>query len=94
MYWRRIRQAAVLAVAIAAIAVAPAQALTLVPPKPDVLFGVSDQGTTQQFNEFTELLAKHLPPLGQQPQPGLRTLARNRHTTDPGDLDDGRSEPE
>ena len=59
MYWRRIRQAAVLAVAIAAIGAAPAQALTLVPPKPDVLFGVSDQGTTQQFNEFTELLAKH-----------------------------------
>ena len=59
MYWRRIRQAAVLALAIGAIGAAPAQALTLVPPKPDVLFGVSDQGTTQQFNEFTELLAKH-----------------------------------
>jgi hypothetical protein len=59
MYWRRIRQAAVLAVAIATIGATPARALTLVPPKPDVLFGVSDQGTTQQFNEFTELLTKH-----------------------------------
>ena len=59
MYWRRIRQAAALALAIGAIGAVPAQALTLVPPKPDVLFGVSDQGTTQQFNEFTELLAKH-----------------------------------
>ncbi len=74
----------------------PAQALTLVPPKPDILFGVSDQGTTQQFNEFTELLgqapgaAGDLPPLGQQPQPGLRTLARNRDAADPRDLDDRR----
>jgi hypothetical protein len=59
MYWRRIRQAAMLALAIGAIGAAPARALTLVPPKPDVLFGISDQGSTQQFNEFTELLAKH-----------------------------------
>ena len=34
-------------------------ALTLVPPKPDVLFGVSDRGTTPDFNAFAELLGKH-----------------------------------
>ena len=44
------------------------------PPKPNVLFGVSDRGTTTEFNEFAELLGKHpallrdLPSLGQQPQ--------------------------
>jgi hypothetical protein len=59
MFWRRLRQVAVLALAIGAIGAAPAQALTLVPPKPGILFGASDQGSTQQFNEFTELLAKH-----------------------------------
>ncbi len=37
----------------------PASALTLVPPKPDVLFGVSDRGTTTEFNEFGSLMAKH-----------------------------------
>jgi hypothetical protein len=59
MYWRSIRQAAVLAIVLTAISVGQARALTLVPPKPSVLFGVSDQGTTRQFNEFTELLVKH-----------------------------------
>ena len=38
------RQAAVLALALAATLRRQARALTLVPPKPDVLFGVSDQG--------------------------------------------------
>ncbi|MFL5900204.1 MAG: hypothetical protein ACJ75S_03305 [Solirubrobacterales bacterium] len=63
MSWRNPRHAAALAVAVAAIASAggatPASALTLVPPKPGVLFGVSDRGTTEDFNEFTGLLAKH-----------------------------------
>ena len=55
-----LRRAAALALAVVAIAGAgQASALTLVPPKPSVLFGVSDRGTTQEFNEFTELLAKH-----------------------------------
>lgn len=38
---------------------APASALTLVPPKPNVFFGVSDRGTTAEFNEFAELVGKH-----------------------------------
>ncbi len=45
---------------LALAALAPsAAALTLVPPKPDVLFGVSDRGTTQDFTEFTALVGKH-----------------------------------
>jgi hypothetical protein len=36
-----------------------ASAVTLVPPKPNVFFGVSDRGTTQEFNEFAELVGKH-----------------------------------
>jgi hypothetical protein len=63
MFWRSPRRTAVLAIAVTAIASAggatPASALTLVPPKPDVLFGVSDKGTTQDFEEFAGLLAKH-----------------------------------
>jgi hypothetical protein len=63
MFWRNPRHAAALAVVVAAIAsaggAARASALTLVPPKPGVLFGGSDGGTTQDFNEFAGLLAKH-----------------------------------
>jgi hypothetical protein len=33
--------------------------MSLVPPKPDVLFGVSDRGTTQDFDAFAELVGKH-----------------------------------
>jgi hypothetical protein len=36
-----------------------ASAMSLVPPKPDVLFGVSDRGTTQDFDAFAELVGKH-----------------------------------
>ena len=50
---------ALLAIALLAALPGQAQALSLVPPKPSVLFGVSDRGTTQEFNEFTELLVKH-----------------------------------
>jgi hypothetical protein len=48
-------------VAIAAFAVlaVPASALTLVPPKPSVFFGVSDRGTTAEFEEFTQFVNKH-----------------------------------
>ena len=76
MSWRRIRQAkpvpsrrtalaraAVALAALAAITAPPAGALTLVPPKPDVFFGVSDRGATQEFNEFTELLGGKHPAL-------------------------------
>jgi hypothetical protein len=48
-----------LAVAVLCLGAAPARALTLVPPKPDVFFGVSDRGTTQEFNEFAVLMNKH-----------------------------------
>ena len=33
--------------------------MSLVPPKPDVLLGVSDRGSTEQFNSFAELTGKH-----------------------------------
>ena len=67
MSWRRasglrlrLTVAAVAATALALSAPAGASAITLVPPKPNVLFGVSDKGSTQEFNEFTELLGgKH-----------------------------------
>jgi hypothetical protein len=59
MSWRTPSRIAVLAIAALGLFAAPASALTLVPPKPDVLFGVSDRGTTTDFNEFSGLLAKH-----------------------------------
>ena len=59
MSWRTpSRIAAVVAAALGLFA-APASALTLVPPKPSVLFGVSDRGTTTDFNEFGGLIGKH-----------------------------------
>jgi hypothetical protein len=48
--------ATVLSLALAAPAGA---AMSLVPPKPDVLLGVSDRGTTAEYNAFTELAGKH-----------------------------------
>jgi hypothetical protein len=65
MSWRRTRRplrrlSALGAVALAvAIPPAAASALTLVPPKPSVFFGVSDRGTTAEFNEWAELVGKH-----------------------------------
>jgi hypothetical protein len=66
MSWRRLRalvSAVTLAATIATISAAPASAISLVPPKPDVFFGVSDRGSTQEFNEFTELLGGKHPAL-------------------------------
>lgn len=67
MCWRRpkatLGAVAALAATIAALAAAPASALTLVPPKPNVFFGVSDRGSTQEFNEFAELLGGKHPAL-------------------------------
>ena len=63
--------------------------LSLVPPKPDVYLGVSDRGTTRRIQRLRRTdrqapgAARDLPPLGQQPQRGLRTLARNRDPADP-----------
>jgi hypothetical protein len=54
-----IASAALLVATASGIFAAPASALTLTPPKPDVFFGVSDRGTTQEFNEFAELVGKH-----------------------------------
>src|SRR4051794_24414268 len=59
MFWRTTKRTAALVLALTALFAGQAKALTLVPPKPGILFGASDQGSTQQFNEFTELLAKH-----------------------------------
>jgi hypothetical protein len=57
--WRRLSRAATVAIAAVAICATPAAARTLVPPKPNVFFGVSDRGTTQDFEEFAGLLNKH-----------------------------------
>jgi hypothetical protein len=59
MCWKVPRRAAALAVAVTALFAGQASAVTLVPPKPNVFFGVSDRGSTQEFNEFAGLLAKH-----------------------------------
>jgi hypothetical protein len=53
------RRIAVLAIVFAGLSAVPAGAITLVPPKPNVFLGVSDRGSTQEFNEFTELTGKH-----------------------------------
>src|ERR1041384_8464257 len=51
---------AVLGVLVAPGALAaPAGARSLVPPKPGVFLGVSDRGTTTEFNEWVELSGKH-----------------------------------
>src|ERR1700710_2922444 len=51
---------AALTTAVALLVAAPsASALSLVPPKPDVLLGVSDRGSTEGFNRFAELTGKH-----------------------------------
>jgi hypothetical protein len=65
MSWRRPRRAlgrlAGLAAVATALALTPgsASALTLVPPKPSVFLGISDRGTTAEFNEWAELAGKH-----------------------------------
>ena len=63
MSWRRLRPGAagfaVLVAAVLCLGAAPASAITLVPPKPNVFFGVSDRGSTQEFDEFASLLDKH-----------------------------------
>src|SRR4051794_35658543 len=68
MSWEVLRRAAALALAVIAIAgVGRASALTLVPPKPDVLFGISDKGATEDFTLSPELMAK--PPALLEPFP-------------------------
>ena len=71
MYWRAPRwgvprdQSLLRPLLVAAVVLAsllgPAQAgaVSLVPPKGNVFLGVSDRGTTTEFNEFAELTGKH-----------------------------------
>jgi hypothetical protein len=59
MYWRIPRRILTLAIVVAALLTSPASALTLTPPKPDVFLGVSDRGSTAEFNEFAALTGKH-----------------------------------
>ena len=65
---------AALVAVVVALTAAPASAVTLVPPKPSVFFGVSDRGTTQEFNEFTELLGGKHPALLQTFHPWGNSL--------------------
>jgi hypothetical protein len=59
MFWRVLSRAVALAAAVALLGAAQASAVSLVPPKPDVFLGVSDRGSTQEFNEFAEFTGKH-----------------------------------
>jgi hypothetical protein len=60
MSWRADKRILVLAVALLALTAAPASAAqSLVPPKPDVLLGVSDRGTATEFGEFADRTGKH-----------------------------------
>jgi hypothetical protein len=59
MSWRTLSRALALAALLAALFAAPAAARTLVPPKPNLFFGVSDRGSTADFTEFTGLVGKH-----------------------------------
>jgi hypothetical protein len=66
MYWRAARRSsrrrpwvAALVALCALAAPASATAVSLVPPKPSVFLGVSDRGTTTEFNQFAELTGKH-----------------------------------
>jgi hypothetical protein len=65
MSWRRLSsvkataRAIGLAATLAVLLAAPTAAMTLVPPKPDVFLGVSDRGTTTEFEETAVLMNKH-----------------------------------
>src|SRR4051794_33833831 len=66
MCWRalrRLRRAGGFVALVASLAAllvpAGAAAVSLVPPKGNVFLGVSDRGTTTEFNEFAELTGKH-----------------------------------
>lgn len=58
MSWKALRRVSALALVSLMPLAAQAQAVTLVPPKPSVFLGVSDRGSTQEFNEFAEFTGK------------------------------------
>jgi hypothetical protein len=59
MSWRVHRRVVALALAASALFAGQAAAVTLAPPKPDVFLGVSDRGSTAEFNEFATFTGKH-----------------------------------
>jgi hypothetical protein len=63
MSWKALRRifsrSIALALAVGALGAAQASALSLAPPKGNAFLGVSDRGTTTEFNEFAELTGKH-----------------------------------
>jgi hypothetical protein len=62
MYWKVpsvLGRAVALAGLVVALFAGQASALTLAPPKSDVFLGVSDRGTSAEFNEFAALTGKH-----------------------------------
>ncbi len=59
MSWRTPSWIAAVAVTALGLFATPAGAMSLVPPKPSVLLGVSDRGSTTEFNEFAGLIGKH-----------------------------------
>jgi hypothetical protein len=59
MYWRALSRVLALAAMAVVVLAGQASAASFVPPKPSVFLGVSDRGSTQEFNEFAALTGKH-----------------------------------
>jgi hypothetical protein len=59
MFWKVLGRAVALGAVGAALCAGQAAAVSLVPPKPNVFLGVSDRGSTAEFNEFAAFTAKH-----------------------------------
>lgn len=59
MSWKVHKRVLGLALLVTALSAGQAQAMSLVPPKPSVLLGVSDRGSAIEFNEFAALTGKH-----------------------------------
>jgi hypothetical protein len=59
MCFRASKRAIGLAAVLTALFASQAGAVSLVPPKPSVFLGVSDRGTTAEFNETAALMGKH-----------------------------------
>src|SRR6476620_9623177 len=59
MSWKVLNRALALGALGATLFAGQASAISLVPPKPNVFLGVSDRGSTAEFNEFAAFTAKH-----------------------------------